>query len=135
MLPDAMAVHGLSMEELAVTGVEPAAAMKQFAEWVETVVGDGLRPVFVAHNATFDWMFVNDYFHRYMGTNPFGHSALDMKAYFMALTGVTWSQTSLRDVAKYYGRTVQLTHNALQDAQDQAVFFALMLKERAALLG
>ena len=27
-------------------------------------------------------MFVNDYFHRFLGRNPFGHAALDLKAFF-----------------------------------------------------
>ena len=74
-------------------------------------------------------MFVNDYFHRYLGQNPFGHSALDMKAFFMGLRGVAWSETGFENVTNYYKINHPLTHNALQDARDQAELFRKMLEE------
>ncbi len=39
--------------------------------------------MFVALNAPFDWMFVADAFWRYLGRNPFGPSALDIKALYL----------------------------------------------------
>ena len=39
--------------------------------------------MFVGFNASFDWSFVNWYFHKFVGTNPFGVAALDIKAYYM----------------------------------------------------
>ena len=65
--------------------------MTRFAAWLESVTPPGARPVFVAFNAPFDWMFVNDYFHRFLGQNPFGHNALDMKAYYMGQSGGRWA--------------------------------------------
>ena len=80
--PKALAVAGLSLTELAVTGEEPAAAMTRFRDWTDTVCGaDGL-PVFVGFNAAFDWSFVNYYFHRFVRMNPFGFAALDIKSYY-----------------------------------------------------
>ena len=131
-VPAALAVTGLSLEALAAHGTPPAAAMRQFAAWLDAVTPDGRRPVFVGYNAPFDWMFVADYFHRYLGRNPFGHAALDMKAFYLGLTGGTWGDTSLPQVMKHYGRLTPLTHNALQDARDQAALFARMLAEAAA---
>jgi DNA polymerase III epsilon subunit-like protein len=125
----ALEITGLSMEALAERGVEPAEAMRQFEEWVQAHTPEGSRPVFVAFNAVFDWMFINDYFHRYLGRNPFGHSALDMKALYMGLTGAKWAETSMRYVAARYLEGRELTHNSLNDACDQAELLRRMLDE------
>ena len=89
----------------------------------------GRMPVFVAFNAAFDWMFVNDYFHRYLGRNPFGHTALDIKSFYMGLSGVCWEETTMRFVGPRYLGDQQLTHHALRDAMDQAQIFRKMLAE------
>ena len=128
-LPEALAISRLSMEKLAADGVEPEIAMQQFADWVSSCIPEGHQPLFVAFNAPFDWMFVNDYFRRYLGYNPFGHAALDIKSYFMGLDGVAWSQTSMRNVSQRYLQGQPLSHQALQDAIDQAVIFQKMLAE------
>ena len=44
--------------------------------------------MFVGFNATFDWAFVNFYFHQYLGENPFGIGGIDIKSYYMGLSGV-----------------------------------------------
>jgi DNA polymerase III epsilon subunit-like protein len=129
VLPDALAISSLSMEGLLERGSAPAAAMLRFANWVQTVVSAGARPVFVGFNAPFDWMFVNDYFHRYLGYNPFGHNALDIKSFYAGRTGAAWSETSLRHIATRYGGVPSLSHNALADAIDQAALMAAMLAE------
>jgi ribonuclease T len=126
---EAISVHGLSLEALSATGTPPAEAMRRFAEWVAEVTPDGARPTFVGFNAPFDWMFVNDYFHRYLGSNPFGHAALDIKALYMGAAGVRWDETSMRHLAPRYLGGAQLTHNALQDAIDQARILESILEE------
>lgn len=125
----ALAVSGLSMEALDRDGIEAADAMRRFADWVEAVVPQGAVPVFVAFNAAFDWMFLEDYFQRHLGRNPFGHSALDVKAYYMGMAGATWSATSLRYLSPRYLGGRHLTHNALGDAKDQAELFRALLAE------
>jgi DNA polymerase III epsilon subunit-like protein len=127
--PEALAVHHLSLEELADLGSEPGEAMRRFEAWLKALVMPGQKPVFVAFNAPFDWMFVNHYFHRYLGRNPFGHAALDIKAYYMGLTGVPWSATSMNEVGLRYLGGRKLSHQALQDALDQALIFSKMLQE------
>jgi ribonuclease T len=131
MTPEAFAVHRLSLERLAERGLPPAEAMARFEAWLAAEIPAGLRPIFVAFNAPFDWMFVNDYFHRYLGRNPFGHTALDLKAYYMGLKGIPWSETFMRYVGPRYLGGRQLTHHALHDAQDQAEIFQKMLAEAA----
>lgn len=126
--PSAVAVSGLSLDRLAVEGVAEATAMGDLVAWVEEVA-DGRRPVFVALNAPFDWMFVAEALHRHLGHNPFGHAALDLKALFMGLARTDWAGTSLDDVAAHYGREVSLPHHALEDAVVQAGVFRAMLAD------
>lgn len=130
-LPEAMAVNGLSLERLAESGLPPAEAMARFEAWLGAQVPPGERPVFVAFNAPFDWMFVNDYFHRFLGRNPFGHAALDVKAFYMGLAGVPWSETRMAQVAAQYLGGRPLAHHALRDAQDQAELLRWLLAEAA----
>jgi DNA polymerase III epsilon subunit-like protein len=101
--------------------------MGRFDSWLATLVPPGVEPVFVGFNAPFDWMFVNDYFHRFLGRNPFGHAALDIKSFYMGLAGVQWSETTLRQVSQRYLENRPLTHHALRDALDQATIFRKML--------
>ncbi|MDP3450176.1 MAG: 3'-5' exonuclease [Anaerolineaceae bacterium] len=130
---EALAVHGLSLEMLRNDGTPAREAMQAFADWVKSITGENQRPVFVALNAPFDWMFINDYFHRYLGANPFGHSALDIKAYFMGQTGVDWGQTSMQHMSDHFLDERHLTHNALADAQDQAEIFKMILDQSSTI--
>jgi ribonuclease T len=63
--PKALEVSGLSLDELAQTGLDPADAMRRFADWLSTLVRGEEGLVFVGLNAPFDWSFVNYYFHRF----------------------------------------------------------------------
>lgn len=129
MTPAAAAVHHLDLKRLSERGTDPENALKQFESWVRNETPDGARPIFVAFNAAFDWMFVNDYFHRYIGYNPFGHSALDIKAFYMGLMGVSWEETALNQLLSRYLHRQEVTHHALRDALDQAEMFKIMLEE------
>ena len=124
----ALRVSGLSLERLATSGVPAGEAMDRFANWVDSMAGNA-RPTLVALNAPFDWMFVADYFHRYVGRNPFGHSAIDMKALYMGATGAPWAETSLRHMASRYGMSGDLPHHALEDAVIQAAVFSRILED------
>lgn len=125
---EAARTHQLDLDELAQKGAAPQEAMRQFADWVlEAAAGD--NPVFVAFNAPFDWMFINDYLHHYLGHNPFGHRALDVKALFMGMTGTGWEETSYRHVSAYYRQPEALDHHAERDAQLGAQLFAAMLAD------
>lgn len=125
--PEAARVHQLSMARLMAEGIAPKQAMLQLEGWLKGQVRNDQLPVFVAFNAPFDWMFVNYYFHRYLGHNPFGHAALDLKALYMGTAGVPWSQTSWRYIEPQYVEKENLTHHALQDALDQAILFKKLI--------
>lgn len=127
--PAALAVSGLALDELARTGLPPQLAMARFANWVDEVTPAASVPVFTAFNAPFDWMFVNDYLLRYVGRNPFGHSALDIKAYAMGVRDVPWRETSMHVLSEHYLGGRMLSHNALSDARDQAALFRAIRRE------
>ena len=122
----ALAVAGLDPEELALRGTEPAEALAAFEAWVQQAAGDR-APILVGFNAVFDWMFVCEYFHRYLRRNPFGHAAIDIKAVAMAHLGIPWSETSFPRLAARLGATPVLSHHALQDARDQATLLRTLL--------
>jgi len=126
---EATAIHGLSMSELAERGLEPAEAMNLFKDWLAAQTPTGQRPIFIGFNAPFDWMFVIYYFHYFLGYNPFGHAAVDIKSFYMGLAGVSWAETTMRYVSPRYLNHQHLTHQALRDALDQADVFYKMLTE------
>ncbi|HUR17096.1 MAG TPA: exonuclease domain-containing protein [Candidatus Limnocylindrales bacterium] len=121
-------VHGLSRERLEQEGLEPAQAMEQLDRWLREVCAEG-RPVFVGFNAPFDWMFVADYFYRYVGRNPFGISALDLKSYYMGRAAVdTWEATRRVNIDERLGLAPDHTHQALEDARGQAALARVLLR-------
>ena len=91
-----------------------------------SLAGEDATPVFVGFNAPFDWSFVNYYFHRFTGANPFGFTALDIKALYMGATGSTWSDTRSSQILKHLSPTRQGDHDALHDAKYQAELFRLV---------
>jgi DNA polymerase III epsilon subunit-like protein len=128
----AMAVNKLDVARLKSEGLAPDRAMKRLVEWIEDQRhAKKERPVFVAHNAPFDWMYFAYYCEEARVPNPFGHSALDTKALAMGKLGMAWNETSLKTVA---GRLPEVTpqdpallHHAGQDARYLArVFSAIM---------
>ena len=127
---EAMQIHGLDMERLQREGVDPAEAMARFEAWLRAEVPADQLPVFVGFNAAFDWMFVADYFQRFLGRNPFGHTALDIKSYALGIHGGSWADTTRRALARRYPDHAHLTHHAVQDAHDQAALFRRLRADR-----
>ena len=123
--PEALRIAGLSLETLATTGLLPEVAMAQFGRWAEELAQGDDKLVFVGFNAPFDWSFVNYYFHRFLGHNPFGFAALDIKALYMGVTGCTWSDTRSSRMAGRLHLRATGDHNALHDAVYQAELFRL----------
>lgn len=130
--PEALAVSGFSLTELAERGEPPEAAMKRFLDWTLEVSDAGHhKPVFVGFNAAFDWAFVNWYFHTFLGENPYGFCALDIKAYYMGLSGCRWGETTSSKLpARFQPTKGGVAHNALEDARFQGEIFEKLLGER-----
>lgn len=121
----ALEVTGLSLDALFDRGEDPAAAMLRFRDWLVDLAGDDTKLVFVGFNAAFDWSFINYYFHRFVGSNPFGFTALDIKSFYMGAAGCSWEETKSSQLSKRLGPRLVGDHNALHDAQFQAELFRL----------
>jgi len=124
-IPESMKVVGRTLNNFQQTGRDPIEAMIAFRDWIASAA-KGARPVFVGLNATFDWAFINFYFHTYVGENPFGFGGVDIKSYYMGMSGSTWDNSrSSRIPADLKGPSPH-THNALDDAIEQAEMFRRM---------
>jgi DNA polymerase III epsilon subunit-like protein len=119
-------IHRLTPAYLEEHGLEPRQAMLDLDGWLESSA-PGRQPIFVGFNAAFDWMFVADYFHRFLGRNPFGISALDLKGLYMGRHALErWDATRFSEVRRTYPTRRQLTHHALDDARAQAELAQLL---------
>jgi len=124
---EALEVSGLSLSLLRQRGTDPPKAMASFRDWIEEVSA-GRTSVFVGFNASFDWAFVNWYFHKFLDENPFGIGAVDIKAYYMGLSGSEWRETAASHLPGWLQPSRPQTHNALDDALAQAEIFSRLLK-------
>ena len=55
-----------------------------FAKWLEQWKA---RPVFVSDNPAYDFQWINFYFWKHLGRNPFGHSGRRISDFYAGLTG------------------------------------------------
>jgi DNA polymerase III epsilon subunit-like protein len=127
---EALEVSGFTMEQANRNGKDPATVMQEFAEWVEKLPKKG-KPKFVGYPAGFDWQFVNYYFLKYVGRNPFGLAPVDIRSvYFGMFPTENGFTVKKEDMKKKLGVTASHTHNALDDAKEQGQIFARMLEVR-----
>lgn len=107
--------------------VPPERAMRDYVAWVE---GFRSRPVFVAYPAGFDFLFVYWYLVAFTGSSPFSFSALDIKSFAMAITGLSYRQCTKRNwPRRWMSAKGSHTHVALDDAREQGAMFMAMLAE------
>lgn len=135
----AMAVNKLDPQHLTEHGLEPGEAMKRLLTFIRTEQkSERERPVFVAHNAPFDWMFYVYYCGHFGVENPFGHSAIDTKALAMGKLDLAWNQTSLKSVAATLAnvppRDLSQLHHAGADARYLAVVFSTLMNLERVIL-
>ena len=110
--PEALAVSGFSREQH-LGFDEPVGVMEKFAGWLEK--NSKGRPVFVSDNPAFDWQFINYYFHRFLGRNPFGFSARRIGDLY---SGLVRDASKASEWKKY--RVTTHTHNPVDDAKGNA---------------
>lgn len=122
---EALAVNGLDRERLKLHGADPNAAMTDAAEWVESVA-DGASPVLVAFPLSFDWTWLYWYFVKYSKSgSPFEHSrCFDLKTAYAVKARAPVAASGKSQLSPHLRALRPHTHNALQDAKEQAEIFA-----------
>lgn len=110
--PAAVKVLGLSREEH-MSYPHPAEVMKEFAWWLKKQITG--RPIFVSDNPAFDWQWINYYFHKFVGCNPFGYSARRIGDIYSGLTKDMGKSSEWKKLRK-----TRHTHNPVDDAKGNA---------------
>jgi hypothetical protein len=108
--------------------VPPEEATRQLVAWVKTLPG---TPVMVMY-PSWDYMWVQWYFIRFAGKNPFGLAALDIKSYAFALLDIPgFRETSKRNMPiELFEGAPPHTHKGLDDAIGQGVMFLHLLARK-----
>jgi DNA polymerase III epsilon subunit-like protein len=121
--PDAMKVNGLDIEALRRTGTPAPEALRALTTFVKGALVPGTRPVFVGHNAPFDWSFVSYAYHAADLPNPFGYKALCTKALATGVLGLHWLDSNKEQLETLLALPAverHLVHRADYDAWYQA---------------
>jgi hypothetical protein len=120
---ESLAVSGLDRDTLLQEGRDPAEAMAAATAWIREVCGADL-PVLAAFPLAYDWMWMYWYFLRFTGESPFGHSrCIDIKTLYTAKAGVPVAWSTKRQMPREVRSDRRHTHNALDDAVEQAELF------------
>lgn len=134
--PDALAVCGLDVSRLQREGADPGDAMRRLSEWVaKQNQGSRERPVFVGHNAVFDWAYIAYYYEHHDLPNPFGYKAIESKSLAMGRLRIDWNATSKEKLARLLDLPPldpAQVHRADYDAWYQALILKAILDHRSA---
>lgn len=113
VLEEALAISGLSMDDLSENGTSAQAAMSELAEWVSNTTVNGA--VLVSDNPGFDASFIAYYFAQAGIENPFGHSSRRIGDLYAGFKQDSSKASEWKNL-----RTTTHTHNALDDAVGNA---------------
>lgn len=97
-----------------------AETFTNFERWLDGFA----RPlVFVSDNPAYDWQFINHYFHKFLGANPFGYSARRIGDFYAGLVE-NWRAPG-RDWKRH--RHTKHDHHPVHDAQGNAEALKVLL--------
>ncbi len=80
--------------------------------------------VFLSDNPAYDWQWINFYFWKYMGYNPFGHSARRIGDFYAGLQRDFWASSKWKKFRK-----TPHDHNPVHDAVGNAEAFREILTQ------
>jgi len=100
--------------------VDAKEAMQKFKDWI--LKNSSGKPVFISDNNGFDWMFVCWYFWHFLNENPLSYNSQNLNSLNKGLEKDLQAKIDLL-------RKRDLTHDALEDAKDNAKIF-LELKKK-----
>ncbi len=133
--PGTRAIHGLDVDLLREHGTPRREAMERLRDWVQATTKPGTKPVFVGHNAPFDWSFVAWCYAAERMPNPFGYKALDTKALATGELNIHWFDSNKGVIAHRLNLPAEdmgQKHRADYDAWYQAVILKGLLEHAEA---
>ncbi|MFW6247294.1 MAG: exonuclease [bacterium] len=90
---------------------EPEMVMSMFADWLQK--NSNGRPVFISDNNGSDFLWINYYFHKYYGSNPFGWSSRRIGDLYCGMQNNMYAKWK-------HLRSTKHTHNPVDDAKGNA---------------
>lgn len=120
-IPEALAVSGFSREET-LKFEDPETQMKKMLDWVNEKYPNK-RLCLISDNPAFDWQFINYYCIKYLGKNPFGHSARRIGDVWAGYQNNFSNDSSWKKM-----RTTKHTHDPADDALGNAEAFNEIMK-------
>lgn len=130
---EAMRVNGLDIHALRAHGLPRAQALGELSRWVRAQTAPGAKPVFVGHNAPFDWSFVSWCYTAEGLPNPFGYKAFDTKAFSAGVLGLHWLDTNKETLSERLALPAEdlgQKHRADYDAAYQAQILVALLEHQ-----
>ena len=116
--PEALAVSGFTREQTKEEPFIPAEeAMAKFANWLKGVN----NPRFISDNNGYDWSFINWYFHKFYGLNPFGFSSQNLNSLWKGFKNNLFSSFKKLRKTKH-------DHNPVNDAKGNAEALLAMVE-------
>ncbi len=122
-LPEALAISGHTRKEC-LAFPDPKIAIGKLASWLQQTSKG--RPYFISDNNGFDWQFINYYFHKFYGRNPFGHSSTNLGSLYKGLVKDTFKNFK-------HLRKTKHTHHPVDDAKGNAEAL-LQMKEMGLII-
>ena len=107
---DSLAISGFSRKEHLKFN-DPLDVMVDFDKWIKA--NSKGHPIFISDNPSYDFAFINYYFHWLLGKNPFGYSARRLGDLYCGMhndTRIKW---------KHLRKTAH-THHPVDDAKGNA---------------
>lgn len=122
---EALRINGLDRSRLCAEGENPESAMTNASRWVRKISGSA-QPVLVAYPLSFDWTWLYWYFVRFSADgSPFDYSrCYDIKTALAVKAAIPISESGRSRLHPVLNSKHEHTHNALDDAIEQAEIFA-----------
>jgi hypothetical protein len=124
---ESLEIHKLNPHDP--TNLEQAEGAKAFVDWVKKQP----RPRIAATFSTFDYGFLYPWLCELGGGSPFSHSFLEIKSLYMGVYGTQWRETVKGKIGEKHPELLAglppHTHNALDDAKEQADLLKRILEE------
>jgi DNA polymerase III epsilon subunit-like protein len=110
--PEALAVSAFTREQH-LQFDDPREVMERLVKWLAEASNG--RPVLISDNPAFDFAYANYYLHRFVGSNPFGHSARRIGDFFAGLERDFYAASRWKSKRK-----TAHTHHPVDDARGNA---------------